>query len=379
MKYLFALVVFVVAAVGTAMAMPEPAELEVANAGPNGYLPLVLKPMPPTPTPVPTATPFIVSIARNPEGTRIPVPCMRQVGLDNPVAPTEQRHPNQCATNTDVIVQPLLDTGASYHGAQIQLAPDQRIIGVQANEPGSHLPGLAGGDAYVWPAPRTGGKQIEWVIATPPPAPAPLVNGGFESGRGVGWAEYSRNGWVLIYHASDMPVPPHSGSWAAWLGGDHNELALIEQQVTIPAGAPYLRHALWIASEDHRCAPENADALLIVINDQPFLGLPLCSSNNTGGWVIANADLRPFAGQTVLLTIAAVTNESLISHALIDDVAFHAQANVSTSQDASRDLVYSAISGHVTTHWKALERPASLPMSTRFRSQHTLPWLSGGP
>jgi len=76
-----------------------------------------------------------------------------------------------------------------------------------------------------------------------------LVNGDFESGP-TGWVEYSSNGWDLILPNSSLPVTPHGGSWAVWLGGDDDEISYIQQQVTVPAGSPYLAYWHWIISED---------------------------------------------------------------------------------------------------------------------------------
>lgn len=58
-----------------------------------------------------------------------------------------------------------------------------------------------------------------------------IVNGDFEAGP-TDWLEYSTHGWPLI--VDSLPVTPHSGSWAVWLGGDYDDISYIQQQVTVP-------------------------------------------------------------------------------------------------------------------------------------------------
>jgi len=80
-----------------------------------------------------------------------------------------------------------------------------------------------------------------------------LANGDFEAGRDGSWIEYSKIGWPLVVNDfSPNDITPHSGNWAAWLGGDYNEVAELSQQVPIPAGATSLSltYWYWIGSED---------------------------------------------------------------------------------------------------------------------------------
>lgn len=75
-----------------------------------------------------------------------------------------------------------------------------------------------------------------------------LPNGNFESGATV-WAESSSNGFLLITSCfANLCHTAHSGSWAVWLGGAVNETAYIQQQVTVPAGSPYLAYYHLIGS-----------------------------------------------------------------------------------------------------------------------------------
>ena len=75
-------------------------------------------------------------------------------------------------------------------------------------------------------------------------------NGGFEKGAAY-WYEYSSHGWdVIIAQGFPADLSPYDGTWAAWLGGDYNDISFVEQQVTVPADATYLVYWQWIASEN---------------------------------------------------------------------------------------------------------------------------------
>jgi len=152
-------------------------------------------------------------------------------------------------------------------------------------------------------------------------ASAGIVNGDFESGP-VGWQEYSYKGWPLILYKDDLPVTPHSGNWAAWLGGDDEETCYISQTVTIPAGNVTLTLWEWIGSEDI-C---NYDFAWVRINNANVSTINLCEDNNTGGWVKRTIGLSAYAGQTVSLQIRVETDGSYISNYFVDDVALSGAA-----------------------------------------------------
>jgi len=155
-----------------------------------------------------------------------------------------------------------------------------------------------------------------------PPAAA-LVNGDFESGPGVGWEEYSSQGWALILSESNLPIAAHGGSWAAWLGGDNDEISIIRQVVTVPPSAPYLTYWHWIDSGD-LCGYDFGG---VIINDTTIVDVyDLCGSTDTGGWVKHSVNLSAYAGQTVPLQIRAETDVSAVSNLFVDDVSFQSSA-----------------------------------------------------
>ncbi|MBX7254013.1 MAG: DUF11 domain-containing protein, partial [Candidatus Promineofilum sp.] len=149
----------------------------------------------------------------------------------------------------------------------------------------------------------------------------PLLNGNFESGP-ANWAEASSHGWPIILSNGDVDgLPTHSGSWAAWLGGDDNEIAYIEQTVTVPADRPFLTYYHGIASQDS-CGYDFGG---VVLNDAVVVDqYDLCREASTPDWVLHAVNLSAYAGQDVALQIRVETDGSLNSNLFVDDVAFSA-------------------------------------------------------
>lgn len=155
------------------------------------------------------------------------------------------------------------------------------------------------------------------------PGATGIRNGDFEAGRTV-WAEYSSHNYINILEAANLPVIPHSGQWATWLGWGYDEIGYIEQTVTIPFGEPYLTYWHWIESEDYGCGWDYA---VIYISGGGVADLyNLCVDENTHGWVKHWVDLSYYAGQTVALQIRVETDGVFRSSLLVDDVAFSASA-----------------------------------------------------
>jgi hypothetical protein len=147
--------------------------------------------------------------------------------------------------------------------------------------------------------------------------PALLQNGNFEAGR-TGWTEFSAKGYALIVTQFAGSIRAHSGSWAAWLGGDNSETSVLSQQVMVPANASYLTYWHWIASAD-LCGYDRLDVRVNGAVRQTYF---LCRANETPNWRAVSVDLAAFSGQRVNLEFRVVTDGSLNSNLFIDDVSF---------------------------------------------------------
>jgi bacillolysin len=174
---------------------------------------------------------------------------------------------------------------------------------------------------YACPAgPPTNNHVFLPLVSSNIPSP---INGNFEAGSS-GWTQYSTHGWTLIVTSFPGSVRPHSGNWAVWLGGDDNDISYVSQQVGVPPSRPFLAYWYWIASADF-CGYDFGG---VVINNSTVVDVyPLCSSNNTGGWVKRVVDLSAYAGQSVSMQIRAETDVSYNSNLFVDDVAFQSSAS----------------------------------------------------
>jgi predicted secreted protein len=169
---------------------------------------------------------------------------------------------------------------------------------------------------------------------------ASLINGDFESGT-TGWTVSSTHLSPII----GTTVPDgtaHTGAYAAWLGGNNDEIGYIQQQVSISVGASYLVYWQWINSLDS-CG---WDFARVLVNGSEVDSYTLCYSSNTGGWVQHSVNLSAYAGQSITLQIRAETDGSYISNLSIDDISFQASAPASAKiSPAIPDLDVSTISG----------------------------------
>lgn len=171
--------------------------------------------------------------------------------------------------------------------------------------------------------------ELESVVAAPiflpvalvipyVPPPLPLLNGDFEAGP-ANWRQSSSHNWPIIVNSNQVEdLPTHSGIWIAWLGGDDNEISLIEQAVTVPADRPFLTYYHGIASGD-TCGHDFGKVLVDGVVVEQYA---LCRSANTPTWAYRVVNLSAYAGRTVALQFRATTDGQLNSNLLIDDVAF---------------------------------------------------------
>jgi hypothetical protein len=162
------------------------------------------------------------------------------------------------------------------------------------------------------------------------PTPEIIPNGDFEQGPVI-WTQYSQNGWPLIVQEFPGGIYPYDGTWAAWMGGDNNELALLQQQVVVPSSLPYLSYWFWISSVDV-CG---ADFAHIFVNGIEVTNYDLCYT--TGGWAFNVIDLSAFTDEPVLLQIYVECNYQWASSLFLDHFAF--QSGLRASGYPARERV----------------------------------------
>ena len=191
---------------------------------------------------------------------------------------------------------------------------------------------------------------------TPSPTPIPpddnlpiITNGDFEMGSttssldaapnlvndSLGWQELRSlsNRPLIVQAAGALPVTPHSGSWFAWLGGDHNlggtpnhrsHLVHWDHFFLPPGQTTYLHLYYQIISEEqpNDFGVCDRDVVNLWMNNILVLQGQICEQTQTNGWTRASIDLSPFAGQWVTLEFEMRTDFQNISHFFMDDVSF---------------------------------------------------------
>ena len=184
------------------------------------------------------------------------------------------------------------------------------------------------------PTATNGPSPTPTATATPTRTPTPtattsvtlptIANADFESGSGNGWVEYSLQGKlpIITNAAGGLLIAPHSGQYAAWMGGVDSEISSITQDISIPnnvASPFYLYMYVQIDSIDI-CGWY--DSMLIYINGvSTTYGYDLCSVTtwSKGGLPI---DLSVYAGQTISLSFQVSTDIVTPGTIYIDDITF---------------------------------------------------------
>jgi hypothetical protein len=155
---------------------------------------------------------------------------------------------------------------------------------------------------------------------------AAFQNGDFETGPGT-WAEDSSEAlFPLVIETNLVSIPPHSGTWGAWLCGATNEVSSISQQFTL-LGAPVLTYWRWIDSIIDTCGVHQGE---ILINGKIIDHFDLCDKTATTGWVRQTLDLKNFTGQFVTLETRGNCNspDERVSNLFLDSFSLQATGKI---------------------------------------------------
>lgn len=153
-----------------------------------------------------------------------------------------------------------------------------------------------------------------------------VTNGDFEGGRAIGWQQFPG---PLVFSATELGVPAHSGQYMARLGydQDNRRLAQIGQQITLPNSTPlFLNFALWLYSEELCDVPYYDGIALYIAGQTVVKDDRVCRGSDTGGWRQFSVDVSALAGQTVGIVFEISSADVLTSVMLLDDVAISGTA-----------------------------------------------------
>lgn len=151
--------------------------------------------------------------------------------------------------------------------------------------------------------------------------PLTLRNGDFEAGTTV-WQESSSKSLRLILKRDELEgIEPHSGEWAAWLGGQVAESSILSQQFMVPLNQTTLTYWRAVAIPEN-CGRDVATVLITNSTVNEIEQFNLCTVS-APGWTRQTKDLSVYAGATVTLEFRVDTaGNAEPSSLFIDDVAW---------------------------------------------------------
>lgn len=151
--------------------------------------------------------------------------------------------------------------------------------------------------------------------ATPPPANM-VANGGFENGSNS-WVQGAANGVDLI-----SQTRPHGGACSAWLGGYQHGEDHLEQTIQVPEDAT-LRYWWYMQTEETSGGAEDVFRVALYDTSDHLLAILRTWSNASAenAWNQDSLSLASYAGRTVRLHFAGMTDGSLITDFFLDDVS----------------------------------------------------------
>ncbi len=264
-------------------------------------------------------------------------------------------------------------TQTKYYGVDITPTSNQNL-NTATPTGASSSPDVADKNLILGNHPVPADNDIPLSETAPNLRPMAIVNGDFESGSS-GWDEYSVSGWTQIVTVFPVGVTPHSGSWAAWLGGAYNERASIAQNTLVAASSSTLSFWYWIASADV-CGYDVAGVL---IGDETVVDVfELCEAHNTGGWVERTVDLSAYAGQTVKIQFRVVTDSSGNSNFFVDDVAFVSLTAPDIAVSPA-SLEITATQESSATGLLTISNTGTAALSFEIQEQPGVSWLSVDP
>jgi hypothetical protein len=154
-----------------------------------------------------------------------------------------------------------------------------------------------------------------------------INNGGFEAGS-TGWVQYSAGGFNLI---SDFY--PHTGRLGAYLGGANNADDRLSQPVVLPAGAISITLRLWWAMTTAEAGGVFDTLTISLLHGDGTPLATLATPDNSAAvnqWDELVFDLTAYAGQSVILSLAAVTDSQYPTDFYVDDVSITACSGAGT-------------------------------------------------
>jgi hypothetical protein len=152
-----------------------------------------------------------------------------------------------------------------------------------------------------------------------------IQNGDFEQGNSI-WTEQSPYGTII--RNSNLPVPPLSGSWEAWLVGYDNANDILRQSVIIPSNINSVSMVWYVWIHSNEGTSTAYDRLYMRIYDYDGTLLAQYEVNNTtirDTWLqitMPLSGLNLHVGHEWQISFEGTSDNSLVTHFVVDDVSF---------------------------------------------------------
>ena len=189
-----------------------------------------------------------------------------------------------------------------------------------------------------------------------------LLNGGFESPN-LGWTEKRQANYPIITDGN-LPTPAYDGDWVAWFGGRNNAKERIYQDFKVYAGtsSAELTYYLWMGTQETSLEAFDTLSVQLTDNEDNFIAQLDFSDDNgtTDTWLsrtISLPDLTPYAGRWLRLNFEGLTDESLVTSFLVDNVSLAAVCNGVPLEQPSAVVVTPVGSPGSNPASGALEKP----------------------
>ncbi len=195
-----------------------------------------------------------------------------------------------------------------------------------------------------------------------------IADGGFEAG-GAAWTQYSVQGHALV---SDYY--PRTGRLGAYLAGANNADDRLSQALSLPAGATAITLQLWwaLTTDEAGTAYDTLTVALLRPDGSTLATLATVDSSATvGQWDELTFDLTGYAGQNVILRLAARTDEQDSTDFFVDDVSVTACGGASTATPTVTRTPTATITPTRTptaTHTPVTSTPTATPGKLRHRN-----------
>jgi hypothetical protein len=154
-----------------------------------------------------------------------------------------------------------------------------------------------------------------------------LLNPGFDSGPDGAWKQDSD--YMVITDATTLPGDPHSGGYAAWLGGYNNLAESLWQDVYVPAMARNLQISGYRRIQSNEPGTSVRDRATVTLRSTAGTVLETAGtwSNADQGTVWVPFTYSPagdHAGQTFRLRIDVATDGAYVTHFFFDTLSVRA-------------------------------------------------------